>query len=98
MLYARPMTRPVRAAPSDLVPDWPDVASVDEFGEVARLFAVNLRSVIGGRSARAVAKETGVSHLTILDILAGRTWPDMLTIAKLEAGLKADLWPGRINS
>jgi hypothetical protein len=90
------MTRPVRSTPAELSPDWPHAASDDALGEVARRFAAQLRVIMGEKSARAVAKETGVSHLTILDVLAGRTWPDMFTIAKLEAGLAADLWPGRI--
>lgn len=36
-----------------------------------------------------------MDHSTILAILQGRTWPDLYTVARLEQGLEADLWPGR---
>ena len=64
--------------------------------EVARLFAENVRVAIGSRSLREVAALTGVNHTSIGDVLNGRTWPDLATIARLEAGLAADLWPGRV--
>jgi hypothetical protein len=95
VLYALSMSRPARPHPRELAARWPDVAGEDPIGEVARLFAQNLRSVIGTRSLRAVEDETGVDHTTILAVLDGRTWPDLATIAKLEAGTKTDLWPGR---
>lgn len=69
--------------------------SKDPVGEVARRFALNLRDAIGDRSLRAASEATGVDHTTIQAILQGRTWPDLYTLAKLEQGLDADLWPGR---
>ncbi|MGG7507553.1 hypothetical protein [Plantibacter sp. YIM 135249] len=69
--------------------------SADPIGEVARQLAKNVQAAIGDRSVRSVAKDTGVDHTTILAILGGRVWPDLYTIAKLELGLGADLWPGR---
>ncbi|WP_285462284.1 helix-turn-helix transcriptional regulator [Agromyces sp. NBRC 114283] len=95
VLYARIMARPPRPSPREVAPGWPDVEAVDPVGEVARLFARNVADAIGDRSVRAVAKDTGVDHTTILSLLAGRAWPDLATIAKLELGLGVDLWPGR---
>ena len=69
--------------------------SADPIGEVARQFTLNLREAIGDRSLRAAARECGVAHSTILGILEGRAWPDLETIAKLERGLEANIWPGR---
>jgi hypothetical protein len=38
-----------------------------------------------------------VHHATLLGILEGQKWPDLETIAKIEEGTGADLWPGRVN-
>jgi hypothetical protein len=85
--------RPARAVPADLCVGWPDVASDDAVVEAARLFVVNLRHAIGERSIREVASVTGVDRATIGAVLIGRSWPDILTLAKLERGL-GTLWPG----
>ncbi|MET0887166.1 MAG: hypothetical protein ABWX92_12015, partial [Mycetocola sp.] len=77
----------------ELTRSWPDAASDDPIGEVARLFAQNLRVRIGERSIRSVAADSGLSHVTLLAILDGRVWPDLATIARLERGLAAELWP-----
>lgn len=87
------MARPFRAPPRDLTPSWPDAPSTSNVGEVARLFALNLRSAIGDRSLRAAAAACGLSHVTLASILDGRVWPDLETIAKLEEGLQTHLWP-----
>ena len=91
------MSRPSRLHPRELVENWPDMPSVDPTAEVARQLAANLRAAIGDRSLRSAARETDVDHATISAILNGRTWPDLYTIAKLERGLSADLWPGRLD-
>jgi len=72
--------------------------AVDPSGEVARRFAENLRKAMDGRSHRATAELTGVNYSTIQSILSGRAWPDLYTIAKLEAGLNTSLWPGLLRS
>ncbi|MET0975588.1 MAG: hypothetical protein ABWX82_07950 [Leifsonia sp.] len=89
------MARTARSTPAELNPGWPDAVGSDAVGEVARLFAGNLRAAIGERSVRSVGLASGVNHATILGILEGRAWPDLSTIAKLEIGLGADLWPRR---
>ena len=88
------MGRIARATPAELVgADWPEATAADAIGEVARRFAVNLREAIGGQSVRSAAAASDVDHTALLAILAGRSWPDLATIAKLERGLGARLWP-----
>lgn len=90
------MPRPARPSPAELAPvPWPTRPSTDPVAEVARLLAVNVEQAIGERSIRSVAEAANVDHTTLLGLLRGRSWPDLVTIAKLEAGLDADLWPGR---
>lgn len=44
-------------------------------------------------STAALSRRSGVNRLSIAHILAGRTWPDLLTVASLEQVLDRDLWP-----
>ena len=48
---------------------------------------------MAGSSARATAERTKGDHTTIADILAGRSWTDLQTLARLESGLACGLWP-----
>lgn len=83
-----------RERPFELAPGpWPETASPDPVAELARQFSLNLAAAIGDSSLRAVGRTTGVGHNTLASILAGRIWPDFMTIAKLELGLEAALWP-----
>lgn len=91
--YSGDMPRPRRQVPSARVQDWPNTPSPDADVEVARTFANNLNAAIGTSSIREVSRATGVDHATISRILHGTTWPDLQTIARLEAGLAANLWP-----
>jgi hypothetical protein len=63
--------------------------------DYARRFCQRLATAIGDRSVREVAREADISHTTVLAVLAGARWPDMITVAKLEHALEVDLWPGR---
>jgi hypothetical protein len=47
--------------------------------------------VIGDRSIRSVADDAGLSHGTLDAIVAGRVWPDLATIGKLELSTGAVL-------
>jgi transcriptional regulator with XRE-family HTH domain len=60
----------------------------------AQGFALRLESSIGDRPVRDVARASELSHSTLLAILRGERWPDMVTIAKLEEALHTNLWPG----
>jgi hypothetical protein len=92
------MSRTERKKPLDRAPTpWPDVPSDDALGEDARQFALNLRTAIGPTSIRAAAASSDINHATLLRILSGEVWPDLETIVKLEIGLDAALWPGRVN-
>jgi ribosome-binding protein aMBF1 (putative translation factor) len=92
--YADDMRKPARARPVDLAPaPWPERPANDPIGEVARRFAVNVRSALRGRSLRSVAAAADVDHATISRILAGQVWPDLSTIARLERTLSVTLWP-----
>jgi len=91
------VARPQRRKPRDFSAGWPDDACTDPTAEVARQLAVRLRTELGGRSLRAAREITGVDHTTVAAVLNGTTWPDLVTIARLEAGLDVDLWPGRLT-
>lgn len=94
--YVVGVARPSRQPPRDTSPAWPDSPCVDPTAEVARLLTINLRRSLNGRSLRTARELTGVDHTTVAAVLNGTTWPDLATIARLEAGLNANLWPGRI--
>ncbi len=87
--------RPARLTPHELARTWPDAPADDPVAEVARQFVVNLLAVMGGRSLREIERLTGVERTTLADFLAGRNWPDLATLARLELGLDAELWPRR---
>ena len=91
--YGGPVARPVRSSPAELVPGWPDTPSTEPDVETARRLALNLRAALTAMSLRDAKQATGVDHTTIADVLNGNTWPDLRTIARLEAGLRTNLWP-----
>jgi hypothetical protein len=83
-----------RARPVELAPaPWPDVTSGDPLGESARILAVNLRAALGDRSVHSAAGDAGISHVTLLNVLAGRAWPDLATVARLELSLGVPIYP-----
>lgn len=75
---------------------WPEVPAEDPIAEVARLFVVNVKAAMDGQSIRSVATQVGIGNVTLLTVLAGKAWPDLATIARLEAGLDCELWPRRV--
>lgn len=92
------MGRPTRPPPVGHVVsgDWPHARLDDNVGaNVGQAFAAQLQAAIEGMSLREVERRTGVDHTTVVKIVSGVSWPDLITIAKLEAGLDRDLWPGR---
>lgn len=46
-----------------------------------------------GRSLRAIAADAEIGHGSLSRLLAGRSVPDLGTIASLEHALDANLWP-----
>ncbi|GGL05590.1 hypothetical protein GCM10007382_26810 [Salinibacterium xinjiangense] len=92
------MPRPKKLSPRERVPNWPETPTDDAVAEVARRFALNLRSELQGLSLREAAARCGVDHSTIFSIVDGRSWPELETIAKLEIGLAVALWPAHMRS
>jgi transcriptional regulator with XRE-family HTH domain len=65
--------------------------------KVAQALAVRLTAAMEstGWSIAELSRRSEVSRLAIANVLAGKVWPDLLTIARLENALDCDLWPGR---
>lgn len=57
--------------------------------EIAR----RLEAGMGTRSKAEVARSAEIERTTLYDMLSGRTWPDAVTLAKLEVALQTRLWP-----
>ncbi|TDD51587.1 XRE family transcriptional regulator [Nonomuraea terrae] len=87
------------AAPRDLAEDpqaWPhaDLAR-HPAAAVVQQIAASLAGILAERrlSLRGLAAASGVNRQSIADLLAGRSWPDVATIALLETALAVRLWP-----
>ncbi|MEO3873676.1 helix-turn-helix transcriptional regulator [Nonomuraea sp. B12E4] len=87
------------AAPRELAEDpqaWPhaDLAAYPAAAVVQQIAAA-LAGVLDERrlSLRGLAAASGVNRQSIADLLAGRSWPDVATIALLETALGLRLWP-----
>jgi lambda repressor-like predicted transcriptional regulator len=92
------MGRPARELPVELCPaPWPEEPSADAPAEKTRRLVLNLRAAMNGRSLRSVAADAGLGHVTLQRVLSGQAWPDAQTIAKLEDGLSANLWPSSLR-
>ena len=59
---------------------------------LAAALAARLKDSIGDESIRYIGKISGLHPQTILNILNGKTWPDLRTIARLERSLRTRLW------
>lgn len=94
--------RGVRGAPRDYLAAgaaWPDrsvpageSAAITRSVAIAATVSERLRDALGGRSVAGVARDADVSRSTIYDLLSGGTWPDLVTVTKLEDALDVDLW------
>lgn len=75
---------------------WPD-GTFAEDAPTAVAYAVEiarrLESSMGSRSKSALARDANLERSTVYDVLAGRSWPDAITIAQLEQALDARIWP-----
>jgi AcrR family transcriptional regulator len=60
---------------------------------VAQAISIKLKAALEGRSIRQVAAEADLAHTTVYDLLAGKTYGDVITVARLEAALETSLWP-----
>ncbi len=99
MVGGRARARPPRQMTHD--PEaWPDVSSADAGAadagaEAVRQIARHLARAMDERrlSLRAAAAGSGVNRQAIADLLAGKSWPDVATIARLTAFTGVHLWP-----
>jgi hypothetical protein len=77
---------------------WPDGEVQEGDGMVparyAQGLALRLGQAIGSRSFRQIARISGVSHGTVSHVFAGLSWPDLITVARLEWALGQPIWPG----
>lgn len=76
--------------------DWPDgelVVEAPPGAEYALHISRVLRDALAERSQTDVAERADLSRSTLHDIVHGRTWPDVVTLAKLESTLHVRLWP-----
>ncbi|WP_326611829.1 helix-turn-helix domain-containing protein [Streptomyces scopuliridis] len=78
---------------------WPEKPSADVAAEAVRLIARTLTLVLNdqGLSLRTTAAGSGVNRQVIADLLAGRSWPDVATVARLAHFTGATLWPPGTN-
>ncbi|GAB2835777.1 helix-turn-helix domain-containing protein [Streptomyces daliensis] len=74
---------------------WPHAASGDAGAEAVRQIARNLEAALRQMdvSLRGAAAGSGVNRQTIADLLAGRSWPDVATVARLIRFTQIRLWP-----
>lgn len=85
-------------APADWIVEgeWPtgrfDAEAPEAIGHAVAI-AVALAVALEGRNKSEVAAGAQINRSTLYDILAGRTWPDTVTLANLEALLGHPLWP-----
>lgn len=92
------MPRPPRPAPNAGDPEgWPTRKRDDPIQETARRLVLNIQEQIGDSSIRSVAAGAGLDHNVLRLVLAGESWPDLITIAKLERWFGKDLWPGIVE-
>lgn len=57
------------------------------------MIAANLRDALQSENQTRVAEQADVARSTLNDLVAGRTWPELITVAKLEEVLGTRLWP-----
>lgn len=76
--------------------EWPDGAfAVDAPDSVAYTVHVAkaLSAALAGLNKKKVADDARINRNTIYDLLGGKTWPDMVTLAVIEKALGITLWP-----
>ncbi|WP_371598282.1 helix-turn-helix domain-containing protein [Streptomyces sp. NBC_00564] len=87
-----------RTPPRKLARDpetWPHGELTDPGAAAVQHIAAALAGVMGeqGFSLRTLADASGVNRQAIADLLAGRSWPDVATVARLGSATDTVLWP-----
>jgi ribosome-binding protein aMBF1 (putative translation factor) len=88
-------------APRDLAPDpdlWPHAPLPGQpQAQVVQAIARALEREMGRQdlSLRQLGLRSGINRQVITNLLRGDSWPDVVTVSRLEDGLGVSLWPGR---
>ncbi|MGP3967408.1 helix-turn-helix domain-containing protein [Streptomyces sp. 6N223] len=87
-----------RTPPRKLAHDpeaWPDSSITDPAAAVVQHIARTLQAAMEerGGSLRRFAAALGVNRQVVADLVAGRSWPDIATVARLENVLDIPLYP-----
>lgn len=77
----------------DIWPHGPLVADAPVAARYAQQIALRLLAALGDRNRTEVADRADLSRSTLHDLSTGRTWPDVVSLAKLETVLATRLWP-----
>lgn len=84
-------------SPRELVDGpWPDgnaAADAPVAVHYAQEIAVRLSVALEGKSVKAVAEDAGLARSTVYDIVGGKSWADIVSLAQLEVVLGVRLWP-----
>jgi hypothetical protein len=76
--------------------EWPDgeaVPSAPRALEHARMISLRLAEALEGRSVTDVAEGADLARSTLYDLVGGKTWPDLISLGKLEGALGIELLP-----
>ena len=76
--------------------EWPAAPLSDHApaaAHYARHIAVKLREALTATSVSQLARDADCNRSTVQGLIAGRFWPDLVTVAKLEVALGRSLWP-----
>jgi DNA-binding phage protein len=87
-----------RRPPRELAADpetWPHAQLTDPGAAAVQDIARTLARILGdhGMSLRRIADASGVNRQAIADLIEGRSWPDIVTVARLGDALAVPLWP-----
>lgn len=88
----------IRSKPREFVargafPDGPLKSQSPAAAWWAAEIARRLRDAIAEASLSEVARDADLARSTIYDIVSGETWPDVVSIVKLQDALNTRLWP-----
>lgn len=57
------------------------------------MISLRLAEALEGCSITDVAEQADLARSTIYDLVGGRTWPDLISLGKLESALDIELLP-----
>lgn len=79
---------------------WPEADLADPDAAAVQHIARALAAALAERelSLRGLSECSGVNRQAIADFLAGRSWPDIATVARLGAALGTPLWPRTVEN